>query len=142
VRRKVGSRGVSKPTAFAAFGLRLSMLAVAIALIAQTLAFGAHAARAVDGSRAAALALSRAVGSPVVLCVQDEDAPSDSGACHDACPLCHLASQTAALAAPEAPAQLAPPAPRPADRPILLADSRPHTEPIGLPFARGPPRSL
>ena len=139
--RRIGEmNGKAARSAFAALGERLALLAVALALIAQTLAFGAHPARA--DPRSAAAALSRIVGSPVVLCVQDDGAPADSNTCHNACPLCRLANQTLALAPPETPVDLVPPPPLGADQPLVLADSRPQTEPIGLPFARGPPRSL
>ena len=131
------NRARSARTAFAAWG---ALLAVAVALIAQTLAFGAHTARAGANPRAAAVALSRVLGSPVVLCVQDDGAPPDSAACHNACPLCQLADHSLAPLAPNAPAASAP-LPIDVDQPLSLAVARPEAEPLGLPFATGPPLS-
>jgi len=126
----------------AAFGLRLSLLAVLISLIAQTVAFGAHAARAADDARAASAALSKIVGAPVWVCAQDDGAPQAPAGCHESCPLCSLAQQTLALDAPEAPSTPAAPLALDRAQPPPQTDSRPATEPTGFALARGPPRSL
>ena len=141
VRRKGGYRLTWARTSFAAAGSRLSLLAVLVALCAQTLAFGAHSGRSTD-ARDAAAALSQIVGSSVVLCVQSDGGTDESSLCHKSCPLCQTAGQTLALTAPLAPSEPAPPAPLSAEPRVVVADARPETEPIGLPFARGPPRSV
>jgi hypothetical protein len=120
----------------------LSLLAVLISLIAQTLAFGAHTARAADDARAASAALARIVGAPVWVCVQDDGAPQAPGACHDSCPLCRLADQAATLDAPQPPASLAPPPPLFRALPPPLADPLPACAPKGFALARGPPLSV
>jgi hypothetical protein len=101
-------------TSFAAFGSRLSPLAVVVALFAQTLAFSAHFGSSGADAAAAAAALSQIVGSSGVLCVQSDGDTHDSSAC----PLCQLAGQTLALTAPDAPSEPAPP-PTPSAEPRL-----------------------
>jgi len=99
--REVGKHRRNRArTGFAALGARLSLIAVLVALVAQTLAFGAHAARTEDDARAAGAALARIVGAPVWVCVQDDSAPQAPSGCHDSCPLCRLADQAATLDAP------------------------------------------
>jgi hypothetical protein len=123
-------------------GVRLSFLAVLISLIAQTVAFGAHAARAADDARAASFALSKIVGAPVWVCAQDDGSTPAPAGCHDSCPLCSLAQQTLALDAPEAPATPAAPLALYRAQPPPRADSRPASEPTGFALARGPPLSI
>ncbi len=127
---------------FAAVGVRLSLLAVLISLIAQTVAFGAHAARASDDARAASVALSKIIGAPVWVCAQDDGAPPAPSSCHDSCPLCSLAQQMLALDAPEAPATPAAPLSLYRAQPPPKTDPRRASEPTGLALARGPPLSI
>ena len=141
--RGVGEHGRNGArTGFAALGARLSLLAVFISLIAQTLSFGAHTARAADDARAASVALAKIVGAPVWVCVQDDGAPQTPEGCHDTCPRCRIADQATTLDMPQAPATLAPPPPLFRALPPPLAGPRPASQHKGFALARGPPRSL
>lgn len=138
VRRRGETRAKPARTALEVIGVRVALFTVAVALLAKILAPGAQAAHAGQDPRAASAALSRVLGAPLMICVQDEGAPPDSAARHDACALCRLADPSQ----PPVPASLVSPsgAPLPgADRLVLLAESWSPSESLGLFFARGPP---
>ena len=130
------------PTGLRALGARLALLAVLIALLAQTLAFGMHGARAAQDARSAAAALEKIVGAPVWICVNDDGAPQAPVDCHGVCPLCRLADQAATLDLPEAPPTLAPPLPLFLPQPPPRAPPAPALAPQTIALARGPPVSL
>ena len=103
--RRFGGSGREKRTAFwrQAF-VRLGLLLGVLALVSQGLTLAAPMGGRAGDARLAQAALSRIVGTEVIVCTQDDapNAPPGSD-CHDSCPLCRLAADAAALALPPLP---------------------------------------
>ena len=127
-------------TRFANVAARLGFLFVALALLSQSLAFAAPMGGRLADARAAQAQLSALLGPGIVVCTQSDEPDGPTPAdCHDSCPLCRLAADSAALDLPTppglaAPVRSAPTRLLPISRPRALASA-----PALHPLPRGPP---